>query len=274
MNKLLLTLFLTLSLSVFSACQQPVDDTEDTNLPEQEEEEETSTQTPEEAYLEDMQELQEQGIVMVPPPKEKEIELTENSVYQQWAYQGEDYFDAIVRDNCIGIVLGDTQTYGDLLSSLIVPNEAVSETLKKENVPTNYQNKNYLKRLEYIVAKHIQDKNLADTFYSYGACNLDNNFDLLLGSTTAENADGYNLTVIRKDSEVLSAHVGLKTLDNTATGAEVYPCTAKIEDENIKYRCFDRLMRDDITPDGLGARFLVYTFDLNGKLISEEYINE
>ncbi len=262
----------SISILILTACNSTVNVNQNT--------EGKTKQTPEETYLEELQKLQEEGITLVPLPNteesEKEAKISDET-YQKWAYSGNDYFDADLSDNCIGLVFGDTKTYGDLLSSLIMPNEKVLETLEKNiELPTNYQDKNYLKILEYQVARHFQDENISNTFYTYSACNLGDEIDLLQSSTKPSSiineptgGDHYTTIIIRKGSKIV-VHSGMRTINRTATGAEVYPCTAKIEDQTIVHKCFTRLTPNKETQ----AEYLINKFNLEGDFISEETINE
>ena len=171
--------------------------------------------------------------------------------YENWAMPSNDEDGVYImtesmRTDCVGVANG--MTYGgDLLSSLIV------DDLLRDALDLGVYTKTYIKNLEKKLATYTQSEHNSD-FYAYSACNLSDEMDLVSGyiwpANTPANISSfdhkYAALLLANGDDVLEVDDSVRLLNQTATGAEVFPCEGSLKNGDISWTCFLGLAGDDI----------------------------
>ncbi|MBP9717687.1 hypothetical protein KBD59_00100 [Candidatus Gracilibacteria bacterium] len=178
------------------------------------------------------------------------------SAYKQWMIPRTLFSSGMVpsvyisntatKPDCAGMQNGDTAG-GDLLSSLIA-----DEELRKA-LNLNVYTPTYVRNLENKIVRQIQMTEKND-FYAFSVCHLGPNVDVASGylvpqGTPTLYSDGKfagevsfdftkrdTLAVVYNDTVTLYEDIQL--LNNTATGAEVDPCSGSLSGETVTWSCF------------------------------------
>ncbi|OGJ45357.1 hypothetical protein A2272_02850 [Candidatus Peregrinibacteria bacterium RIFOXYA12_FULL_33_12] len=218
--------------------------------------------------------------------EEENINAVTEKNYSLWAITGDSLIYNIWNQvneskngkdmDCVDVINGDTGG-GDLLSTLIVNDEA------RAKLNLNIYTKDYLKNLEVNVVNFTISEYDSD-FYAFNICNLADDIDVIAGyrypknknskvtetqttypkgsSIGDENEDFKDKPIlIVKNKENIFAYENIKLLDNTATGAEVTPCQASIEGENIKWSCFESMYRENGELKGSNIKYWLIPLD-------------
>lgn len=183
------------------------------------------------------------------PTESRKFYQTEESFLQYLLWP---YFDFDVpRTDCLG--MKDGETYGgDLLSTLIVNDTVRALRLVRLKV----YSKDYLKALEKKAATFTQASEKSD-FYAFSVCHLGKDFDVLAGylwpagqKTSAEKLHDAPKILLLANKDKVYGFKDIQTIDKTATGGEVGPCTPTLKNGNLEWTCFTGLGQE---PNGQGA---------------------
>lgn len=169
--------------------------------------------------------------------------------------------------DCVEVVNCATQGR-DLISTLIT-NKEVREQLKCEKYTTNY-----LTKLKNIITNYTNKHNNSNIFATK-VCSLDDDTDVITGYLWPSNdsplvesgkfagtmKNGFvndPAFVVVKNSEVSIFQKGIKQCNSSATGAEVEPCKAELQDGKVLWSCFTGLYNR-----GEGSNMKYWLFDFN-----------
>lgn len=173
--------------------------------------------------------------------------------------------------DCFEMYNGDTGG-GDLLSTLIVSDEL------QRNLKINNYRPPYLEELEQKVTSSVHTQFNSD-LYAFKVCHLGNNSDIIAGhlwpkgqspivqegtfSGTPNPNFGIKRALAIRYGDKVNVYDNIKVLDNTATGAEVTPCSATSEENGVRWKCFVGMEKD---PNGnvIGNRVKEYLFSFEG----------
>jgi hypothetical protein len=183
------------------------------------------------------------------PEEARKFYQTEESFLQYLLWP---YFDFDVpRTDCLGMKGGETYG-GDLLSTLIVNDKVRALSLVRLKV----YSKDYLKALEKKAATYTQSTEKSD-FYAFSVCNLGKDYDVMAGylwpagqKTTSEKLDDAQKILLLANKDKVYGFKDIQTIDKTATGGEVGPCTPLLKNGNLEWTCFTGLGQE---PNGQGA---------------------
>lgn len=169
--------------------------------------------------------------------------------------------------DCAGLV-NCTIEKGDLITILIT-DDKIRGQLKFEKY-----NINYLSNLKSILSKYTNSKMNSD-FYATKVCSLDEDSDIITGylyphgESILEEEGKYDgdlkrdvyekkfLAVI-KNQTVSIFQENVQLCNSTATGAEVEPCEATLQEGKVLWSCFAGLYNS-----GEGDRMKYWLFDFN-----------
>lgn len=173
------------------------------------------------------------------------------------------------KTDCVGLYNGSTGG-GDLLSTIIADADARALMTLKTYTP------DYAKKLEGKISEFTLNNSQED-FYAFYVCHLKDNVDVAAGylwphlkSTTLQEGkftgtldpkfgDKNALFVLTYNN--IHFYDNIQLLDNTATGAEVYPCGAELAGNQIIWDCFTGLNHDP--KDGVvGSNFKKWQINL------------
>ena len=200
--------------------------------------------------------------------------------YEQWAMPSNDEDGVYImtesmRTDCVGVANGMTHG-GDLLSSLIVDDE-----LRGKLDLTRYT-KSYVKNLEKKLAGYSQ-RGFGSDFYAFSSCNLADGMDLVsgyfwpTGNKTTEKSFGYEdgVLLLANGNDVLKVDEAVRLFDQTATGAEVFPCDGSLKNGNVSLTCFLGLAGDD-GYGIIGSNIGEWTVSVDDGLVLDydEYVDE
>jgi len=183
-------------------------------------------------------------------------EESEYATYEQWTLPGPWNNGSVFayETDCVGLWNGETYG-GDLLSTMIVDDGARSVMNLKLYTPE------YVYNLENKIVDMTHEDYSAD-LYAFKVCHLGPELDVVAGGTWPMGEsniiqDGKfkgeidfdfpeeALLIIVNGDEILT-YDDIKLIDNTATGAESAPCSAKLEDEDtVLWSCFMGLHAED-----------------------------
>jgi len=198
-------------------------------------------------------------------PKKKPVE----EIYKQWEieFPSDNYygFEGYASSDCIGMANG--QTYGgDLLSSLIVNKKM------RAQMDLDIYTPEYIQSLEKKLAEFSQYRYSSD-FYAFYVCHLDEGLDLAAGYFWPHGAkankllsyEERNLLVVNEEDvyEVYNVEI----MHKTATGAEVYPCSAELINGRIKWSCFMGLALDEDDEYVIGSNYEYWTISVYGRVL-------
>lgn len=213
-------------------------------------------------------------------------------IYKQWAIQVDNtdpYFlkykflsDERADADCLKVVNGDTAG-GDLLSTLIVNRDV------RDALPLSVYTQDYVEKLERRLVGYTHRTYQAD-LYAFSACHLGEGVDVITGYLWPQGEDplrkeGKFAGMMQVDFYVRSGlfiltptsvaglvnepdknpnradpYLTIQLLDNTATGAEVYPCDAALRGRDILWTCFQGLYHvDDQVAGGRMKSWLIKT---------------
>lgn len=199
------------------------------------------------------------------------------STYNQWKLP-QQIIDANKNDfknskqsDCIGLMNGHVEG-GDLLSTLIIDDDA------RKLMDLNAYSSEYVLKLENAIVKATHEKYNSD-LYAFSACHLSPGIDVVAGilwptgkarlqaAGKFKGDEEFNfgekkvLVVVNNFSPIFFEDV--RTLNRTATGAEVFPCRAKLKDnQNVLWTCFMGLHFVGDSVDG--SNMTEWTLPLNG----------
>ena len=170
---------------------------------------------------------------------DQEVKLAAS--YEDWAMpSGDDNYimaDSMRRD-CVGVANG--MTYGgDLLSSLIVDDDL------RGRLDLSRCTKSYVMDLEKKLAGFTQ-RGYGSDFYAFSVCNLADGSDLVsgylwpTGSDTSAESFSYDdgVLLLANGKDVVKIDDSVRLLNQTATGAEVFPCTGEFIKDTVHWTCF------------------------------------
>lgn len=174
--------------------------------------------------------------------------------------------------DCYGLMNG-VNGGGDLLSTLIADNDTRAKLDLKAYTPE------YVMALEKKIVGYTH-RQYSNDFYAISVCHLGKGIDAVTGILWPQGKAmptqpyGTHLSkdalIIVNNNDVMS-YEDIQTLNNTATGAEVYPCSGKIEKQNVLWSCFQGLHidKDNVT----GANMAEWKIPLDGgKITKREYV--
>lgn len=184
------------------------------------------------------------------------------STYAQWVVPADKLKNVLTMEgeDCVSVDSGYTYG-GDLLSTMIASADA--RALMNLNVYTQA----YVKSLEGKIVAQTHAKWSKD-FYAFYVCHLMENVDVVAGfifpqgqSATAGVTENYGfgklnyddraLALVHGDKAFLYAENEVRTIGNTATGAEPPICTGEAIMNGVLWKCFMGLHMDaNDNPDG------------------------
>jgi|GEM_PF-3467165 len=207
--------------------------------------------------------------------------ISENMV--DWSTMNRDLTD------CYGLMNGNNDG-GDLLSTIIADDATRTQLRLKVYTPE------YVMALENKIVAFTHKKDNAD-FYASSVCHLGNGVDIATGGlwpqgqktitdadkevTDKENAmkglprppEPKSSLIIVNNNDVLEYN-DIQLMNNTATGAETYPCGGTLKGSNILWNCFLGLEGND--KDGVtGSSMEEWTIPLDGgKVTTRKYSDQ
>ena len=205
---------------------------------------------------------------------EKVLDL---NIYKKWKLPqrvvsaNQSYFKDSGVSDCIGLENGFVDG-GDLLSTLIIDSDA------RKLMNLKAYSSEYVLKLENAVVKASHEKYSSD-LYAFSVCHLSDNVDIVAGilwptgksSTDSSFGERKILVLVNNFSPVFFENVS--TLNKTATGAGVMPCSATLSaNQNVLWSCFTGLHFNGSQVDG--SKMTEWTLSLIGGIpLKRDYVD-